>query len=84
MAILSLTWLFCVLVATLTAPAQARDVRIYDQQYNLRYRIEGGKIYDNRLRQVGRIDDNRIYDQRGRQVGRLDDRRDRPGRRDRR
>jgi hypothetical protein len=45
--------------ATLTI---AQDIKIYDKDYNLKYRTEGNRVYDNKWNLRYRIEDNKVYD----------------------
>jgi len=39
-----------------------KNRKIYDNGYNLKYRIEDNKIYDNKYHLKYRVEDNKIYD----------------------
>lgn len=40
----------------------AQDIKVYDEHYDLKYRVEDDRIYDKDWNLRYRIEDNKIYD----------------------
>ena len=52
------------LFAVMSFPALTigQDIKVYDQDYDLKYRVEGDRIYDKDWNLRYRIEDDKIYD----------------------
>jgi hypothetical protein len=55
---------FIVAFALIVSPSLiiAEEVKIYDNSYNLKYRVKGNNIYDENWNLRYRIENNKIYD----------------------
>jgi len=54
----------CLFVLTALFPfiTTAQDTKVYDKNYNLKYRVEGDRVYDKDWNLRYRIKDDKIYD----------------------
>lgn len=64
----SILWLYfcalCLFVLTTLFPfiTKAQDIKVYDENYNLKNRVEGDRIYDKDWNLRYRIKDDKVYD----------------------
>jgi len=54
---------FLVTFLLLSGISPAEDLKVYDRDWNLKYRIEDGRIYDRDWETKGRIQEDGVYDE---------------------